>query len=76
MIGVGESTKRQGAVCFTFDDYHGENWLSAAPLFRKYGAHATFFVVGEITSEKAEVQLFPFPPTNFLVHSRKRKVAG
>ena len=47
--------QRQGTVCFTFDDYHGENWLSAAPLFRKYGAHATFFVVGEITPEKAEV---------------------
>ena len=45
----------RGAVCFTFDDYHGAEWLEAAPLFRKYGAHATFFVVGEITPEKAGV---------------------
>ena len=45
----------RGAVCFTFDDYHGENWLKALPVFRKYNAHATFFVVGEITPEKAEV---------------------
>ena len=29
----------RGAVCFTFDDYYGENWLKADPLFKKYGAH-------------------------------------
>lgn len=46
---------QKGTVCFTFDDYHGENWLKADPLFKKYDAHATFFVVGEITQEKAEV---------------------
>jgi len=40
---------------FSFDDYHGENWLKAVPLFKKYDAHATFFVAGEITAEKAEV---------------------
>lgn len=45
----------RGAVCFTFDDYHGENWLKADPIFKKYDAHATFFVVGEITQEKAAV---------------------
>ena len=46
---------QRGAVCFTFDDYHGQNWLKALPLFRKYDAHATFFVVGNITPERAEV---------------------
>ena len=52
---TGCATKQRGAVCFTFDDYHGENWLKAVPLFKKHDAHATFFVVGEITPEKAEV---------------------
>ena len=52
---IGEAARPRGAVCFTFDDYHGENWLKAVPLFRKYEAHATFFIVGEITQEKADV---------------------
>ena len=56
LCGVSAAASElRGAVCFTFDDYHGESWLKAAPLFRKYDAHATFFVVGEITPEKAEV---------------------
>ena len=46
---------KQGAVCFTFDDYHGKNWLKADALFKKYNAHATFFVVGSITPQKMEV---------------------
>lgn len=46
---------RRGAVCFTFDDYHGKNWLKADAIFKKYDAHATFFIVGEITPEKIEV---------------------
>lgn len=45
----------RGAVCFTFDDYFGENWLKACPMFRKYNAHATFLIAGEITVAKAEV---------------------
>ena len=52
---TGCATEQRGAVCFTFDDYHGENWLKALPLFQKYDAHATFFIVGEITDEKAQV---------------------
>lgn len=51
----GAAAQPRGAVCFTFDDYHGENWLKAVPLFRKYEAHATFFIVGEITPDKAAV---------------------
>ena len=51
---TGCISPQRGAVCFTFDDYHGENWVKAAPLFKKYGAHVTFFVVGEITEKKAE----------------------
>lgn len=52
---TGCVSQQRGAVCFTFDDYHGENWLKADQLFKKYNAHATFFVVGEISEEKAEV---------------------
>ena len=46
---------KRGAVCFTFDDYHGKNWLKADAIFKKYNAHATFFVVKELTPEKIEV---------------------
>ena len=52
---TGCVSPQRGAVCFTFDDYHGENWLKADSVFRQYGAHATFFVMGEITQEKADV---------------------
>jgi peptidoglycan/xylan/chitin deacetylase (PgdA/CDA1 family) len=45
----------RGVVCFTFDDYHGENWLKADSLFRKYDAHVTFFIMGDISPERAEV---------------------
>ena len=51
----GKKAKKRGVVCFTFDDFHGENWLKADSLFQKYDARATFFIVGEITSEKLEV---------------------
>lgn len=51
-----ESNKeKRGVVCFTFDDFHGENWLKADSLFRKYGAHVTFFIMGDISPEKADV---------------------
>ena len=46
---------RRGAVCFTFDDYHGSNWLKADAIFKKYNAHATFFVVKDITDAKLAV---------------------
>lgn len=52
---VCSAAPKQGAVCFTFDDYHGKNWLKADALFKKYNAHATFFVVGSITPQKVEV---------------------
>ena len=50
-----DDSQRRGAVCFTFDDYGGENWVKADRIFKKYDAHATFFVVREITEEKAQV---------------------
>ena len=45
----------KGAVCFTFDDYAGANWLKADKIFKKYNAHVTFFVVGNLTAQKLEV---------------------
>ena len=44
-----------GTVCFTFDDYGGENWLKADMLFRRFDAHVTFFVSGFITLNKLAV---------------------
>ena len=52
---VTVSALEKGAVCFTFDDYHGKNWIKADAVFKKYNAHATFFVVGQITPAKIEV---------------------
>lgn len=47
--------KKQGALVLAFDDYGGENWLKADAVFKKYDAHVTFFVCGEITEERADV---------------------
>ena len=52
---VSSAAPMRGAVCFSFDDYHGENWLKADALFKKYNAHATFLISGEITDAKAAV---------------------
>ena len=49
------SCQKRGAVCFTFDDFGGGNWLKADDIFKKYGAHATFLVCGELTPEHIEV---------------------
>ena len=43
----------RGALCLTFDDRNFDAWERCIPLFGKYGAHATFFVCGEI-DERAE----------------------
>ena len=54
-VSAENPAERRGAVCFTFDDYHGENWVKADAIFKKYDAHATFLIVREITAEKAAV---------------------
>lgn len=51
----GAEKKGRGAVCFTFDDYAGANWLKADKIFKKYNARVTFFIVGQITPEKVAV---------------------
>lgn len=35
-----------GALLLSFDDRNFKGWLAAAPLFKQYGARATFFVSG------------------------------
>jgi peptidoglycan/xylan/chitin deacetylase (PgdA/CDA1 family) len=37
-----------GILVLSFDDHHLAGWEQAMPLFGKYGAHATFFVSGDI----------------------------
>ena len=51
---VGAEKEGRGALCLTFDDYAGANWLKADSLFKKYNAHVTFFIVGKITPDKIE----------------------
>lgn len=48
---------KHGAVCFTFDDSHYQQWVAQIPLFKKYHASATFFYKGEISKESAESML-------------------
>lgn len=44
--------EKRGALALTFDDYHGPRWLKADTIFKKYNAHATFFIVGNLSKEK------------------------
>ena len=47
--------RKHGAVCFTFDDFGGDNWVKADEIFKKYDAHATFLVSGNLTDKHIEV---------------------
>ena len=38
----------KGVLLLSFDDRNFDDWLAALPIFDRYGAHATFFVSGEI----------------------------
>lgn len=42
------AAKRPGVLVLAFDDRNFVAWERAIPLFRRYGAHATFFISGEI----------------------------
>lgn len=42
------SIQSHGRVCLTFDDRNFANWLKVLPLWKKYDAHATFFVSGAV----------------------------
>ena len=46
---------KKGVLCLTFDDRNFQYWLAALPIFRKYGAKASFFIKGEINAEALEV---------------------
>ena len=40
-----------GKLCLTFDDRFFDSWIKADEVFKKYDAHVTFFVYGEIDQE-------------------------
>jgi peptidoglycan/xylan/chitin deacetylase (PgdA/CDA1 family) len=42
------SGQGRGTLCLTFDDRSFDNWLAAIPLFREYGARASFFANGKL----------------------------
>ena len=46
---------KRGVLCLTFDDRNFQYWVDALPLFRKYGAKASFFIKGEIDEEALKV---------------------
>lgn len=41
----------KGGIALTFDDRNFQDWLSALPLFEKYGVKATFFISGKIDAQ-------------------------
>ena len=41
----------RGVLLLSFDDKNFADWEAAAPIFAKYGAHATFFVSGDLPQE-------------------------
>ncbi len=41
----------RGVLLLSFDDKNFAGWEAAAPIFAKYGAHATFFVSGDLPQE-------------------------
>ena len=45
------SEEKTGLLVLSFDDRNFKDWVSALPIFEKYGAHATFFVCGPIDGE-------------------------
>lgn len=47
-----EPLENSGVLLLSFDDRNFDGWLKALPVFRKYGAHATFFIDGEFTQRE------------------------
>ena len=45
----------KGVLVLSFDDRNFADWEKAIPVFGKYGAHATFFVSGEIDGDAIRV---------------------
>ena len=50
--------RERGALVLSFDDRNFEDWEKAVPLFEKYGAHATFFVSGQIDNAAVKTMKF------------------
>lgn len=49
-----ESLGTQGILLLAFDDRNFGDWEKALPIFRKYKAHATFFISGDFDMEAVE----------------------
>ena len=45
-----QSEGTRGALCLTFDDHYLDSWCRELPRFARFGAHATFFISGAISS--------------------------
>jgi peptidoglycan/xylan/chitin deacetylase (PgdA/CDA1 family) len=48
LLALPVSAAPRGTLCLTFDDQHFANWAKADAIFKKYDAHATFFVCGQL----------------------------
>lgn len=41
-----------GVLLLTYDDRNWDRWVEVLPMFKKYGAHASFYVSGAVAMEK------------------------
>ena len=48
MTQEGFYSAKHGVLCLTFDDGRHAQWLEHLALFRRYGAHATFFYMNDL----------------------------
>ncbi len=46
-----EQLENSGVLLLSFDDRNFDGWIKALPIFKKYGARATFFISGEFSKE-------------------------
>lgn len=52
VLALNAQLLARGVLCLTFDDRGLDGWTNAIPLFAQYGAHASFFVCGEIRTNE------------------------
>lgn len=69
---------RTGRLFLTFDDRNFAGWRKAMPLFRKYDAHATFFIYGDMDAEAiGTFQMLKKEGHSLGLHGQKhRRAAG
>ena len=54
-LAPAAAAERRGALCLTFDDFGGADWVKADKIFKKYDAHATFLISGLIDQDRIAV---------------------